>query len=98
LKKDFGALFSENENSKISKLRENFENELLSLVEIILLDKYGYAGPNERKLFENRLAALSNPTFNSEQQLNYIDSFLSLKNGESLIRDAVGLALPYFNQ
>ena len=98
MKKDFGALFSENENSKISKLRENFENELLSLVEIVLLDKYGYAGPNERKNFESRLAALSNPIFSSEQQLNYIDNFLSQKNGESLIRDAVNLALPFFNQ
>jgi hypothetical protein len=70
----------------------------LSLVEIVLLDKYGYAGPNERKNFENRLAALSNPIFSSEQQLNYIDNFLSQKNGESLIRDAVNLALPFFNQ
>ena len=66
LKKDFGALFSKKDNSKISKLKDNFENELLSLVEIVLLDKYGYGGPNERKNFENRLAALSNPTFNSE--------------------------------
>jgi hypothetical protein len=97
LKKDFGSLFCESENSKISKLRDNFENELLSLVEIVLLDKYGYAGPNERKIFENRLAALSNPTSNSEQQLNYIDHFLSLKNGESLVKDAVNLVLPFFN-
>ena len=50
------------ESIKIKTLRNELEDELLSLVEIILLNKYGYANPKERALFEQRLADLTNPS------------------------------------
>lgn len=38
-----GISFDKNDSVKIKALRDDFENELLSLIEIVLLKKYGYA-------------------------------------------------------
>jgi hypothetical protein len=67
------------------------------LVEIVLLNKYGYANQKEREVFESRLAELTNPDGLPSQQLNVIDQYLSRKNGEALVKDAVNLVLPYFS-
>jgi hypothetical protein len=37
---------------KIQTFKEDLENELLELVEIVLLNKYGYTNPKERATFE----------------------------------------------
>ena len=88
---------NQQESIKIKTLRNELEDELLSLVEIILLNKYGYANPKERALFEQRLADLTNPSGLPNQQLNVIDHYLSRKNGEVLVKDAINLALPFFS-
>jgi hypothetical protein len=85
------------DSAKSKALREDFENELLSLVEIVLLNKYGYNNPKEREVFEKRLAELTNPEGLPSQQLNVIDHYLSRKNGEALVKDAINLVLPYFS-
>ena len=68
---------NQSESTKIRTLRNDLENELLSLVEIVLLNKYGYSNPTERVLFEQKLAELTNPQGLSNQQLNVIDHYLS---------------------
>ena len=62
LQDELGFNFDNSEGVKIKTLKDDFENELLSLVEIVLLNKYGYANPKERELFEKRLAELTNPS------------------------------------
>ena len=68
---------SQSESTKIRTLRNDLENELLSLVEIVLLNKYGYSNPTECVLFEQKLAELTNPQGLPNQQLNVIDHYLS---------------------
>lgn len=62
LQDELGFNFDNTEGVKIKTLKDDFENELLSLVEIVLLNKYGYANPKEREVFEKRLAELTNPS------------------------------------
>ncbi len=62
LQDELGFNFDNSEGVKIKTLKDDFENELLSLVEIVLLNKYGYANPKEREVFEKRLAELTNPS------------------------------------
>ena len=62
LQDELGFNFDNTEGVKIKSLKDDFENELLSLVEIVLLNKYGYANPKEREVFEKRLAELTNPS------------------------------------
>jgi len=62
LQDELGFNFENTEGVKIKTLKDEFENELLSLVEIVLLNKYGYANPKEREVFEKRLAELTNPS------------------------------------
>lgn len=62
LQDELGFNFDNSEGVKIKSLKDDFENELLSLVEIVLLNKYGYANPKEREVFEKRLAVLTNPS------------------------------------
>ena len=62
LQDELGFNFDNSEGVKIKTLKDDFENELLSLVEIVLINKYGYANPKERELFEKRLAELTNPS------------------------------------
>ena len=97
LQDELGLNFDNNDGLKSKTLREEVESELLSLVEIVLLNKYGYANQKEREVFEQRLAELTNPDGLPSQQLNVIDQYLSRKNGEALVKDAVNLVLPYFS-
>ena len=62
LQDELGFNFDNSEGVKIKTLKDDFENELLSLVEIVLVNKYGYANPKEREVFEKRLAELTNPS------------------------------------
>lgn len=62
LQDELGFNFYNTEGVKIKTLKDDFENELLSLVEIVLINKYGYANPKEREVFEKRLAELTNPS------------------------------------
>ena len=62
LQDELGFNFDNSEGVKIKTLKDDFENELLSLVEIVLLNKYGYVNPKEREVFEKRLAELTNPS------------------------------------
>lgn len=62
LQDELGFNFDNTEGVKIKTLKDDFENELLSLVEIVLVNKYGYANPKEREVFEKRLAELTNPS------------------------------------
>ena len=62
LQDELGFNFDNTEGLKIKTLKDDFENELLSLVEIVLVNKYGYANPKEREVFEKRLAELTNPS------------------------------------
>jgi len=62
LQDELGFNFDNTEGVKIKTLKDDFETELLSLVEIVLLNKYGYANPKEREVFEKRLAELTNPS------------------------------------
>ena len=62
LQDELGFNFDNTEGVKIKTLKDDFENELLSLVEIVLINKYGYANPKEREVFEKRLAELTNPS------------------------------------
>ena len=62
LQDELGFNFDNSEGVKIKSLKDDFENELLSLVEIVLVNKYGYANPKEREVFEKRLAELTNPS------------------------------------
>ena len=62
LQDELGFNFDNTEGVKIKTLKDDFENELLSLVEIVLVSKYGYANPKEREVFEKRLAELTNPS------------------------------------
>ena len=62
LQDELGFNFDNTEGVKIKTLKDDFENELLSLVEIVLLNKYGYVNPKEREVFEKRLAELTNPS------------------------------------
>ena len=62
LQDELGFNFDNTEGVKIKTLKDDFESELLSLVEIVLLNKYGYANPKEREVFEKRLAELTNPS------------------------------------
>jgi hypothetical protein len=95
LKDELGFNF-DMDSAKSKALNDDIENELLSLVEIVLLNKYGYANPKEREVFEKRFAELTNPDGLPSQQLNVIDHYLSRKNGEAIIKDAINLVLPYF--
>ena len=62
LQDELGFNFDNTEGVKIKTLKDDFENELLSLVEIVLVNKYGYANPKEREVLEKRLAELTNPS------------------------------------
>jgi hypothetical protein len=62
LQDELGFNFDNTEGVKIKTLKDDFETELFSLVEIVLLNKYGYANPKEREVFEKRLAELTNPS------------------------------------
>ena len=62
LQDELGFNFDNTEGVKIKTLKDDFENELLSLVEIVLVNKYGYANPKEREVFDKRLAELTNPS------------------------------------
>jgi hypothetical protein len=62
LQDELGFNFDNSEGVKIKSLKDDFETELLSLVEIVLVNKYGYANPKEREVFEKRLAELTNPS------------------------------------
>lgn len=62
LQDELGFNFDNSEGVKIKTLKDDFETELLSLVEIVLVNKYGYANPKEREVFEKRLAELTNPS------------------------------------
>lgn len=61
LSNELGFNFDLQDNNKIKQLREDFESELLSLVEIVLLNKHGYTHQKDRAVLEQRLAQLTNP-------------------------------------
>lgn len=71
---------------------------MLTLLEIALVDKYGPVGQDQSKQLEERLASLLNPKkYDSTQsQLNLIDHYLGVKNGEKIIGEALDIIKPVF--
>lgn len=61
LSNELGFNFDLQDNNKIKQLKDDFESELLSLVEIVLLNKHGYTHQKDRAVLEQRLAQLTNP-------------------------------------
>ena len=95
----FGHLFAESNNSRINKFRNKVQGDLLKLVEIALLNKFGFVGDKARARLEERLASISKPTgFGEQSQLNMIDRYLSMQNGEALVREAFETVKPFFVQ
>jgi len=99
----YSSIFSQQElhkNSRVAKLKDEFESELLKLVEIVLLDKYSdELDPTIITHMQKRLAHLTNPTGkNVGLSLNLIDQYLHRKNGEALVADAFDMVGPFFSQ
>jgi hypothetical protein len=63
-----------------------------------LIDKHGQQGNDTIDLYRTRLAEVVNPKGidSNSTQLNVIDQWLSLKNGEAVIADALDIIKPVF--
>lgn len=96
-----GHLFQperDNKNEKVIALKNEFESELLKLVEIVLLDKDGPVCQYNQEEMQRRLAELTNPQKSIQRSLNLIDEHLAKKNGEALVKDAFELVTQFFAQ
>lgn len=96
----FGKLFPKEQSSNphVLNIQNEFKNELLKLVEIVLLDKHGQVVENadDRKQMEKILAQLTDPIQKQAGRLNLIDTYLRRKNGEALVKDAFKMVAPFF--
>ena len=71
---------------------------MLKLIEVALLGKHGHVRPSSMVHLERRLAELLNPAGvdSKSTQLNVIDQWLSMKNGEAVIGEAFNIIKPVF--
>jgi len=76
----FHNLFSDQnlaKNPRVAALMQEFESDLLKLVEIVLLDKLGHVDQSTYKKMQKRLAALTNSGMgDTGLSLNMIDQQL----------------------
>lgn len=88
----------ESSNQLIQEFQQQLEEELFRLLEIALLNSYGVVSHQQQGALEARLAAIMNPANldQSASQLNVIDNYLSLKNGEQVIKEALDVVKPVF--
>ena len=70
----------------------------MRLLEVALIDKHGHASAESAKLMDQRLAEVLSPKglSNNQTQLNVIDQYLSMRNGEAVIAEALNVIKPVF--